>query len=126
MGNLGRRLGPADCVVGARVQLLGTNYKILTADAATHSFMEAYPAVFPNSHSDSLMTRLKMQMATVSEGELRAAARGLDPAGSGLVPPQLFQEFLSFFNFEMSAQEQQALARRFSLGEGEGAPIRLR
>ena len=104
MASLARRLGPVDCVVGARVNILGTNYKIISADVATHSFMEDFPQYFPCSHGDNLMRRLQAQMASISAQEMMAAAQGLDPAGTGVIPPQLFTQFLNFFNFDLSEQ----------------------
>jgi len=123
MASLARRLGPVDCVVGARVNILGTNYKIISADVATHSFMEDFPQYFPCSHGDNLMRRLQAQMASISAQEMMAAAQGLDPAGTGVIPPQLFTQFLNFFNFDLSEQEQQALARKFSGGESGGVQL---
>ena len=50
MVHVGRRmLGPADCLVGSLINVMGTCYKVLSADAATHTFMEAFPAHFPAS-----------------------------------------------------------------------------
>ena len=50
MVHAGRRmLGPADCVVGSLINVMGTCYKVLSADAATHTFMEAFPEHFPAS-----------------------------------------------------------------------------
>ena len=104
MGAPGKVLGPSDCFVGARVNILGTKYKIIAADSATHSFMESYSSVFPQSHSDNLLLRLRGHAASVDREELFAAARGLDPAGSGVVSPPFFTQFLKFFNFELDEQ----------------------
>ena len=50
MVHVGRRmLGPADCLVGSLINVMGTCYKVLSADAATHTFMEAFPEHFPAS-----------------------------------------------------------------------------
>jgi hypothetical protein len=70
MASQGRQLGPADCVVGGRINILGTNYKVASADASTHAFMEDFPDVFPQSHGDTLMRRLRAQAAAVGAPEM--------------------------------------------------------
>eukprot|EP01044_Picomonas_judraskeda_P010259 COSAG03_NODE_1306_length_4357_cov_2.881165_2_plen_139_part_00 len=115
-------LGPSDCTVGSLVNVMGTKYKIVGADAATHSFMEAFPTHFPASDSSNLLSRLRSQAAeTLSREVMETARRGLDPNNTGMVEGHFFAQFLSFLNFGLSDQEQQTLARQFAFS-GPGAP----
>ena len=60
----GRRLlGPADCTVGAKIDVLARTYEILSGDPATHEFMERYPAVFPASDGMRLLQTLRPRCA---------------------------------------------------------------
>lgn len=122
MVHVGRRmLGPADCVVGSLINIMGTKYKIVSADTATHNFMETYPAHFPGSDSSNLMNRLRSQAnATLSREVMETARRGLDPNNTGMVEGSFFRQFLSFLNFGLSDQEQETLARQFAF-TGPGA-----
>ena len=124
MVHVGRRmLGPADCVVGSLINIMGTKYKIVSADAATHSFMESFPTHFPASDSSGLMARLRAQAAaTLSRDVLETARRGLDPNNTGMVGGQFFTQFLNFLNFGLTDQEQETLARQFAFSGPGAAP----
>lgn len=123
MVHVGRRmLGPSDCIVGSLINIMGTKYKIISADAATHSFMESFPTHFPASDSSVLMARLRAQAATLSRDVLETARRGLDPNNTGMVDGQFFTQFLNFLNFGLTDQEQETLARQFAFSGPGAAP----
>ena len=130
MVHQGRRmLGPADCVVGSLINIMGTKYKVVSADTATHSFMEKYPEHFPASDTSNLLGRLRSQAAaTVSREVMETASRGLDPSNSGLVGPQFFTQFLNFLNFGLTQQEQETISRQFAFTGPGAAPgtVKLR
>ena len=116
-------LGPSDCVVGSLVNIMGTKYKIVAADAATHSFMETFPTHFPASDSSNLMNRLRTQAAaSLSREVMETARRGLDPNNTGMVEGHYFAQFLSFLNFGLTDQEQQTLSRQFAFTGPGAAP----
>jgi hypothetical protein len=56
-----------------------------------------------------------------------AAARGLDPAGTGVVALPLFSQFLKFFNFDLHEQVATAFLKRQLLHRAPRAclPARL-
>jgi hypothetical protein len=124
MVHQGRRmLSPADCVVGSLINIMGTKYKVVSADPATYSFMESYPSHFPASDTSNLMGRLRSQAAaTISREAMETAARGLDPSNSGTVGPAFFAQFLQFLNFNLSTQEKETIARQFAFTGPGAAP----
>ena len=114
-------LGPSDCIVGALINVMGTKYKIVAANAATHTFMESFPTHFPASDSSNLMDRLRSQAAaSLSREVMETARRGLDPNNTGMVEGHFFSQFLNFLNFGLTDQEQETLARQFAFN-GPGA-----
>ena len=118
-----RMLSPSDCVVGALINVMGTKYKIVAANAATHSFMESFPTHFPASDSSNLMNRLRSQAAaSLSREVMETARRGLDPNNTGMVEGHFFSQFLSFLNFGLTDQEQETLSRQFAFTGPGAAP----
>ena len=120
-----RLLGPADCTVGAKIDVLARTYEVLSCDAATHEFMERYPEQFPASDGTRLVQTLRPRCAGQGAA-MKTAARGLDPVGGGAVVGWTdFEQFCHFFDLGLDVQGIAALGRQFADPASERPAVRV-
>eukprot|EP01052_Picozoa_sp_SAG31_P010917 SAG31_NODE_607_length_13606_cov_11.366699_13_plen_239_part_00 len=120
-----RLLGPADCKIGAQIDVLARIYEILSCDDTTHKFMERYPEHFPASNGSQLVRSLRTRCLGRASA-MRTAAKGLDPVGGGtIVSVTDFEQFCHFFDLGLDEQGLVALGRQFADAESGRPAVRV-